>query len=132
MAIGVVIAEDDLLVREGILRILEPSDEVELLAACGDRDDLLRAIERHSAGRGRHRHPDAAHAHRRGPRDRRHAAHRAPRHGVVVLLSQYAEAAYALTLLAEGTARRGYLLKERVADGDELAARSAGWRRAGR
>ena len=48
MAIGVVIADDDLLVREGILRILEPSDEVELLAACGDRDDLLRAIERHS------------------------------------------------------------------------------------
>jgi DNA-binding NarL/FixJ family response regulator len=38
----------------------------------------------------------------------------------VLLLSQYAEAAYALPLLAEGTARRGYLLKERVADGDEL------------
>ena len=38
----------------------------------------------------------------------------------VLLLSQYAEASYALTLLADGTARRGYLLKERVADGDEL------------
>lgn len=39
---------------------------------------------------------------------------------LVLLLSQYAEASYALTLLAGGTARRGYLLKERVADGDEL------------
>lgn len=39
----------------------------------------------------------------------------------VVLLSQFAEATYALALLAEGSARRGYLLKERVADGDELA-----------
>jgi DNA-binding NarL/FixJ family response regulator len=39
----------------------------------------------------------------------------------VVLLSQYAESQYALTLLADGTARRGYLLEERVADGDELA-----------
>jgi DNA-binding NarL/FixJ family response regulator len=39
----------------------------------------------------------------------------------VVLLSQYAEATYALALLADGSARRGYLLKERVADGDELA-----------
>jgi DNA-binding NarL/FixJ family response regulator len=38
----------------------------------------------------------------------------------VLLLSQYAEATYALTLLSDGTARRGYLLKERVADGDEL------------
>jgi DNA-binding NarL/FixJ family response regulator len=38
----------------------------------------------------------------------------------VLLLSQYAEASYALTLLSDGTARRGYLLKERVADGDEL------------
>jgi DNA-binding NarL/FixJ family response regulator len=39
----------------------------------------------------------------------------------VVLLSQLAEATYALTLPADGTARRDYLLKERVADGDELA-----------
>ena len=39
----------------------------------------------------------------------------------VLLLSQFAEATYALALLAEGSARRGYLLKERVADGDELA-----------
>jgi DNA-binding NarL/FixJ family response regulator len=38
----------------------------------------------------------------------------------VLLLSQYAEASYAVTLLADGTARRGYLLKERVADGNEL------------
>lgn len=45
---------------------------------------------------------------------------RASSTGTIPKLSQYAEAAYALALLAEGTARRGYLLKERVADGDEL------------
>ena len=42
----VVIGEDDLLVREGILRILEPDDEVEVLAACADRDALLAAVAR--------------------------------------------------------------------------------------
>src|SRR5690606_12119009 len=40
----------------------------------------------------------------------------------VVVLSQHAEAPYALALLAEGSARRAYLLKERVADVDELLA----------
>jgi DNA-binding NarL/FixJ family response regulator len=119
MGIGVVIAEDDLLVREGLLRILEPSDEVELLAACGDRDELLRAIETHSpevvvtdirmppaladegleiARRMRREHPDMG----------------------VVLLSAHAEVAYALTLLEEGSRGRAYLLKEHVSEPRQL------------
>ena len=48
-------------------------------------------------------------------------AARAPGRPVWVLLSQFAEATYALSLPADGSARRAYLLKGRVADGDELA-----------
>ena len=43
----VVIAEDDLLVREGILRVLAAAGDVEVLATCGDRDALLAAVDRH-------------------------------------------------------------------------------------
>ena len=50
----------------------------------------------------------------------------------VVVLSQYAEPAYALALLGEGSAGRAYLLKERVGDVDELRRRrSTRWRRGG-
>ena len=110
----VVIAEDDLLMREGILSILKPSDDVEVLAACDDRDTLLAAIDRWS--------PDAVVTDIRMPpmfRDEgieiaRRLRHERPDLGVVVL-SAHAEPAYALTLLAEGSRGRAYLLKEHIA-----------------
>jgi len=115
-AIRVVLADDSYLVREALAHVLEDADGIEVVAACGDRDALLRAVE---AGR-----PDVVVTDIRMPPSHTDegltVAARHPGTGVV-LLSQFAEATYALALLAEGSARRGYLLKERVADGDELA-----------
>jgi DNA-binding NarL/FixJ family response regulator len=119
MPINVVVAEDDLLVREGILRVLEPSDEVRVLAACGDRDELIAAIERHA--------PDVVVTDIRMPPARRDegldVARRMrserPELGVVVL-SAHAEPAYALTLLEQGSQGRAYLLKEHVSAAGQL------------
>jgi DNA-binding NarL/FixJ family response regulator len=121
MAIKVVLAEDNYLVREGVRRLLETSDELEVVAACEDLDSLYAAVESESpdvvltdirmppggvdegiqaAARLRETHPDVG----------------------VVVLSQYSEPRYALGLLEKGSSGRAYLLKERVHDLDELVA----------
>jgi DNA-binding NarL/FixJ family response regulator len=115
----VVIAEDNYLVREGTRRLLEDSGEVEVVAAVGAPDELLDAVERLL--------PDAVLTDIRMPpghdMEGIQAAHqiraRHPQVGVVVL-SQYADEAYAFQLLKDGTAGLAYLLKERVGDTDEL------------
>jgi len=110
-----VIGEDALLLREGIARVLEAAG-IEVVGLAGDYDELIAAAT--------DARPDVAVVDIRMPPTHTDEglaiAARHPGTGVV-LLSQYAEATYALALLAEGSARRGYLLKERVADGDELA-----------
>jgi len=115
VAIRVVLADDHYLVREGVRRLLESEPEVEVVATCADLDALLAAVESES--------PDVVVTDIRMPpsgvdegiqaADRLRASH--PGVGVVVL-SQYADPAYALALLDAGTARRAYLLKERVDD----------------
>lgn len=115
----VVIAEDDLLVREGILRVLAAAGDVEVLATCGDRDALLAAVDRHR--------PDVVVTDIRMPptfRDEGLEAARLLRRerpdlGVVVL-SAHADPAYALTLLEDGSRGRAYLLKEHVARPEQL------------
>ena len=115
-----VVAEDVLLVREGIQRILDGYDDIEIVAAVGDLAELLDAAAEH--------HPDVVVTDIRMPPDFRdegiQAATRlrtdAPDTGVVVL-SQYAQPEYALRLLEQGSRRRAYLLKERVAEPDQLA-----------
>ncbi|HZT17362.1 MAG TPA: response regulator transcription factor [Gaiellaceae bacterium] len=115
MTIRVVLADDHYLVREGVRRLLETDPEIEVAAACGDLDSLLATVDAErpdvvltdirmppqgvdegvqAAERLRETHPDVG----------------------VVVLSQYAEPRYALALLDAGTARRAYLLKERVDD----------------
>jgi DNA-binding NarL/FixJ family response regulator len=98
------------------VRLVDSAAGFSLLGSAADRPGLDALIDQHPRRR-RHRHPHAADQHRRGHRGGRPATHQPPRHRVV-LISQFAEATDALTLLADGT---GYLLKERVADGDELA-----------
>ena len=115
----VVIAEDDLLVREGILRLLGGAADVEVLAACEDRDSLLAAVARCS--------PDVVVTDIRMPPGfsdeglavARRLRREHPGIGVVVL-SAHAEPAYALALLEEGSSGRAYLLKERVGRPSEL------------
>jgi DNA-binding NarL/FixJ family response regulator len=115
----VVFAEDNYLVREGTTALLAESDEVEIVGLASTKDELLEAVEAES--------PDAVLTDIRMPPTGTdegiaaakmiRAAH--PQIGVVVL-SQFADEAYAYDLLKDGAGGLGYLLKERVADVEEL------------
>ena len=115
----VVFAEDDYLVREGTAALLAQAGDVEIVEAVSDLDTLLAAVERHR--------PDAVLTDIRMPPTKTtegiDAALRIRREhpgtGVVVL-SQYAEEDYAYELLKDGAEGLGYLLKERVADVEEI------------
>jgi DNA-binding NarL/FixJ family response regulator len=119
--IRVVLAEDHYLVREGVRRLLETHPEVEVAATCGDLDSLFAAVEAEQ--------PDVVvtdirmppHGLDEGIQAAERLRETNPEVGVVVL-SSYAEPRYALALLDAGTARRAYLLKERVEDLDQLVA----------
>lgn len=119
MTIRVVLAEDHALLRQGLERLLNAAEDVELVGTADDLPSLEVLIEAEA--------PDVVVTDIRMPPTgtdegiRVAARLRAerPECGVVVL-SQHAEAAYALALLADGSDRRAYLLKERVADLDEL------------
>jgi DNA-binding NarL/FixJ family response regulator len=119
MAIRVILAEDNYLVREGLARLLETQDGIELVATCGDLDELLAIVESEK--------PDVVVTDIRMPptgtdegvRAANDLRSRAPGTGVVVL-SQYVEPGYALALLEHGSEGRAYLLKERVSDIDQL------------
>jgi DNA-binding NarL/FixJ family response regulator len=115
----VVIAEDSYLIRESLAQMLGDEPGIELLAVCADADQLQAEIESLNpqvvitdirmppsggeegiriAQRLRRTHPDMG----------------------VVVLSQYAEPAYALALLDEGAGRRSYLLKQNLHNRREL------------
>jgi DNA-binding NarL/FixJ family response regulator len=119
MPISVVLAEDNYLVREGLVALIEAHTDLDLVAVCEDLDSLLAAVDEHD--------PDVLLTDIRMPptdtdegiRAAKELRERAPRTGVVVL-SQHDEAEYALALLEEGSERRAYLLKERVSDPDQL------------
>ena len=121
MALRLVVADDHLLVREGIRRLLETQPDFEIVAVCEDLDGLLAAVDAER--------PDVVVTDIRMPPDNADEGIRAaerirethPDIGVVVL-SQYATPSYALALLESGSARRSYLLKERVQDPDHLAS----------
>jgi DNA-binding NarL/FixJ family response regulator len=115
----VAIAEDHYLVREGTRRLLEDSGDVDVVAAVGTATELKDAVRRLSPHAvitdirmppGHHMEGiEAAHAIR--------SEH--PEVGVVVL-SQHADATYALELLNKGTEGYAYLLKDRVGDLEQL------------
>lgn len=117
--IRVVLAEDSYIVREGIRLLVQEVDDIELVATCGDLQALLDAVDEHQ--------PDVVLTDIRMPPTNTNEGIRAaqtlrethPDVGIVVL-SQYIEPAWATDLLAHGSAGRGYLLKERVGDLDEL------------
>ena len=117
--IRLVVAEDNALLRDGIRRILESQDDLEMVAACGSLDELLAAVEEHE--------PDVVVTDIRMPPTgtdegiRAAAILRATRPEVgVVVLSQFVSPQYAVALLDQGSAARAYLLKDRVADVDDL------------
>ena len=119
MALRVVVAEDNLLVREGVVTLLEHQPAISVCAACGTYDELLDTVEREK--------PDVVVTDIRMPPTGTDEGIRAalalrdahPETGVVVL-SQYVDPAYALALLERGSEGRAYLLKERVSDADQI------------
>ena len=113
MGLTIALADDNLIVREGIERILAGRADVEVIATCGDLPSLLDAVARErpdvvvtdirmpptstdegiqAAARLRESHPDVG----------------------VVVLSNYSDPSYAVALMESGSAGRAYLLKERV------------------
>ena len=121
MPIRLVLADDQYLVREGLRRLLETQDDLEVAAVCEDLDSLLAAVDEEQ--------PDVVVTDIRmppgGSDEGIQAAARLretnPELGVVVL-SQYATPSYVLALLESGSEGRAYLLKERVKDLEQLVA----------
>jgi DNA-binding NarL/FixJ family response regulator len=115
----IVLAEDNYLVREGTRRLLEETHAVTVVAAVGSAQELLDAVERlrPSAVMTDIRMPPGHHT------EGIEAAHalreRYPSMGVVVL-SQHAEEHYAFELFKKGAAGFAYLLKDRIAEPDDL------------
>jgi len=120
-SLRVVFAEDNYLVREGTAALLAESDGIEVVATVGDLAGLLGAVAEHQ--------PDAVLTDIRMPPTNTSegvdAALRIrqdhPQVGVVVL-SQYDDGEYAMALLGGGASGLGYLLKERVAEVEDLVA----------
>jgi DNA-binding NarL/FixJ family response regulator len=112
--VRIVIAEDSVLLRAGLTRLLADEGET-VIAAVGDGEALVDAVARHQ--------PDLAVVDVRMPPTHTDEGIRAaldirrqwPQVGILVL-SQYVEERYAIDLLAGDAARIGYLLKDRVAD----------------
>jgi len=121
VGIRVALADDSLLVREGLEQMLAADGEIDVVASCPDLDSLLDAID--SEG------PDVVLTDIRMPPSRSDegiqvATQMREHHpGIgVLVLSQYSEPSYALALLEGGSEGRGYLLKERVHDRAQLVS----------
>jgi DNA-binding NarL/FixJ family response regulator len=119
MRIRVAIADDNLIVREGLGQIIAGDPRLELVATCRDLTELEHAVE--------HDRPDIVLTDIRMPPTmtdegiRLAVRLRAARSPIgVIVLSQYADVSYALALLDRGSDGRGYLLKESVRDRAEL------------
>jgi DNA-binding NarL/FixJ family response regulator len=121
MALRVVVGEDDLLVREGIVRILSTAPDLEVVASCEDYDALVAAVEEQD--------PDVVLTDIRMPptstdegiRLARQVHETDPEIGVVVV-SQYSDPDLVVGLFEAGSDRRAYLLKERLTDRSVLVS----------
>jgi DNA-binding NarL/FixJ family response regulator len=121
VAIRIALGEDNLIVREGLEQLLSSSPAIEIIASCNDLDSLLEAVDEQE--------PDVVLTDIRMPPSnsdegiqvatRLRESH--PEIGVVVL-SQFSEPGYVVTLLESGSDRRGYLLKERVHNRGDLVS----------
>ena len=120
MAISVLLADDNLLIREGVKALIELSDDIEVVGVASEYDELLDAAEDTP--------PQVLVTDIRMPpnfqREGIEAAKMVrkmhPGTGVVIL-SQYDDPEYAISLLSDGSDGYAYLLKDRVAEGDQLA-----------
>jgi DNA-binding NarL/FixJ family response regulator len=119
VGITVVVADDNYLVREGVVRLLDRGPGLSVVGVAGSYEELLGVVDAER--------PDVVVTDIRMPPTGTDEGVRAaarirqshPRTGVVVL-SQFASLSYALALLEDGSDGRAYLLKDRVAEADDL------------
>jgi DNA-binding NarL/FixJ family response regulator/class 3 adenylate cyclase len=119
-AIGVFLADDNLIVREGVRALIERHPDLCVVGVAADYDEVISgtaATEPQVLVTDVRMPPSF---HREGIDAAKEVRKRFPGTGVVVL-SQYDDPEYAVSLLAEGSAGYGYLLKDRVAEGNQLA-----------
>jgi DNA-binding NarL/FixJ family response regulator len=120
MTVRIVLADDSVLLREGIARLMADAG-FDVVATAGDAPTLLDQVREHR--------PDVAVIDIRMPPTNTDEGLRAAEairaeHGTavgVLVLSQYVETTFALQLVADGEGGMGYLLKDRVEDPDELS-----------
>ena len=119
MTTRVIVAEDHLLMRQGIVAAITALGDTEVVAECGSKDELLAAVAEHR--------PDVVVTDIRMPpthTDEGITAARSIRSShpgvAVIVLSQHVESAYVTLLFDEGSDRLGYLLKENISNLDEL------------
>jgi class 3 adenylate cyclase/DNA-binding NarL/FixJ family response regulator len=120
VAITVYVADDSILIREGVRAMLECDRDVEVVGVAEDYDSLVAGAEA--------AHPDVVvtdirmppNFQREGIDAAKEIRKRHPGTGVVIL-SQFDDPDYAVALLSEGSAGYAYLLKDRIAEGDQLA-----------
>jgi DNA-binding NarL/FixJ family response regulator len=120
VGLRVVVADDNLFVREGVRALLNDQSDITVIGLAGDYDQLLAAVAESA--------PDVVVTDicmpptntDEGIRAAIEIRHSQPTTGVVIL-SQYDEPSHALALLQDGVAARAYLLKERVAQPGQLA-----------
>jgi len=118
--ISVFLADDNLIAREGVRALLALEDDLEVVGVAADYDELVAGADRLA--------PQVVVTDIRMPPDfqregvdaAKEIRKRHPGTGIVVL-SQYDDPQYAVSLLGEGAAGFAYLLKDRVAEGDQLA-----------
>jgi DNA-binding NarL/FixJ family response regulator len=119
VTIRVVVADDNYLLREGVLRLVDAQQDLSVVGVAGSYEELLDVVDAEG--------PDVVITDIRMPPTGTDEGIRAaarirqshPKTGVVVL-SQFASPSYALALLEGGSDGRAYLLKDRVADADDL------------
>jgi len=119
VTIRVVVADDNYLLREGVVKLVDAEEELEVVGVASSYDELIDLVDAEE--------PDVVITDIRMPptgtdEGVRAAGHiRASHPGTgVVVLSQYASPSYALALLEDGSDGCAYLLKDRVADADDL------------
>jgi class 3 adenylate cyclase/DNA-binding NarL/FixJ family response regulator len=119
VSITVFLADDNLLVREGVRALIELAGDLDVVGVAGDFDELVEGATK--------KNPQVVVTDIRMPptflkegiEAARLVRKRHPGTGVVIL-SQYDDPEYAIALLSDGAAGYAYLLKDRVADGDQL------------
>lgn len=119
MSIRVVLGEDNVLVREGVRALLDSYEDVEVVGVAADAPSLLLAAREHT--------PDVVVTDIKMPPnfqlegiDCAHAIRESHPGTGVVVLSAHDDEAYAIALLGKGQSGLAYLLKDRIAQGDEL------------